>query len=269
MTLVVAWMGVDSRKITSAYIATDSRITWNDSSRSQYDHAVKTFSLDLTADIIGFCGDVLYPTMILGQITELADKGLLFAPDDLPSKRSDIIYGYIVKHYKAYPFRHKTPVKIIHIGREYDKPNFYCSVMSYEKTGPWVRQEKTLPTNSETIFVDGSGASAFFRHYAEFLRVDKKRTSRNVFHSFCYTLAHPDDKSYGGSPQLVGIYAKPASTSKTFGIIHNNKRYYMGAELGKLKSPGNIEWRNDFFEICNGKLKKRKPDAAKQPYSIC
>lgn len=89
-----------------------------------------------------------------------------------------------------------------------------------------------------------------------------------MFHSFCYTLANPKDDSYGGSPQLVGIYAKPASASKTFGIIHDNKLYYMGAQLSAVRDKNNIEWRNDFFEICDGITKKKMLEAASQPYGI-
>lgn len=31
MTTIVAWAGVDQRKVSSIYIASDSRITWGDS----------------------------------------------------------------------------------------------------------------------------------------------------------------------------------------------------------------------------------------------
>lgn len=141
MTLVVAWIGVDSRKVTSAYIATDSRITWPTAPVTHYDNAKKTFSFKNTADIVGFCGDYLYPTMILSQINELADEGLLFSPEDSPCVRSDIIQRYVIEHYMSYPTEFIAPIRIIHIGREYDKPIFYCRIISRGKTGKWSKQE--------------------------------------------------------------------------------------------------------------------------------
>jgi len=47
MTLVVAWIGVDSRKVSSAYIATDSRITWPGASVNKYDNAKKLYPLKI------------------------------------------------------------------------------------------------------------------------------------------------------------------------------------------------------------------------------
>jgi len=268
MTLVVAWIGVDSRKVTSAYIATDSRITWPTKPITQYDNAIKTFSFKKTADIVGFSGEVLFPTMILSQIKELADEGLLFSPEDSPCVRSDIIQRYVIEHYRRYPEKWFAPINIIHIGREYDKPNFYCRVISHDKNGDWTKQEVKLPEESGVVYIDGSGKSAFQSYYEEFQKTHNHNTSRNVFHSFCYTLANPKDDSYGGSPQLVGIYAKQASTSKTFGIIHDNKLYYMGAQLSAVQGESNIEWRNDYFEICDGITKKKMPKAARQRYDI-
>ena len=268
MTLVVAWIGVDSRKVTSAYIATDSRITWNTKLLNQYDNAKKTFSFKNTADIVGFCGEVLFPSIILNQIKELADEGLLFSPDDSASLRSDIIQRYVIEHYKKYPPGLIAPISIIHIGREYETPNFYCRIISCEKSGEWKNKEVELPAKSGVLYVDGSGRSAFQSYYEEFQKTHNHNTSRNVFQSFCYTLAHPTGVTYGGSPQLVGIYAKPTSASKTFGIIHDNKLYYMGARLSAIQGENNIEWRNDFFEICDGTTKKKMPNAQKQPYGI-
>jgi hypothetical protein len=76
MTLLVSWLGVDTHGIASAYIASDSRVSWG--RETNFDHGRKVFAFRSSPDILGYCGDVLFPTMVLSQITEIADNGLLF-----------------------------------------------------------------------------------------------------------------------------------------------------------------------------------------------
>jgi hypothetical protein len=42
MTLLVAWVGIDTHGVASAYIAADSRISWD---KAQFDHGRKVFGL--------------------------------------------------------------------------------------------------------------------------------------------------------------------------------------------------------------------------------
>lgn len=76
MTLLVSWVGVDPRGPASAYIATDSRISWSE--ENVFDYGRKVFALDNHPDIFGYVGDVLFPSIVLTQIAEMADTGLLF-----------------------------------------------------------------------------------------------------------------------------------------------------------------------------------------------
>ena len=39
----------------------------------------------------------------------------------------------------------------------------------------------------------------------------------------------------------------------------------MGAQLRAVQGESNIEWRNDYFERCDGITKKKMPKAASQP----
>ncbi len=76
MTLLLSWIGKDSRKISSAYIASDSRFSWGKTEK--YDYGRKVFALQNSPDILGYCGDVLYPSTILNQIMEMDKTGILF-----------------------------------------------------------------------------------------------------------------------------------------------------------------------------------------------
>ena len=70
----------------------------------------------------------------------------------------------------------------------------------------------------------------------------------------------------GGPPQLVGIYRKPKTGAKNFGIIREKKRYFLGIEVPKKAGYfDNIEWRNDLFELCDGITMNRIKDAMRQP----
>ena len=76
MTLLVAWAGIDSRGPASVYMASDSLITWSES--RSFDFGRKVFSFNNHPDVLGYCGDVLFPSIAINQIVEMADNGLLF-----------------------------------------------------------------------------------------------------------------------------------------------------------------------------------------------
>ncbi|MDD2229847.1 MAG: hypothetical protein PHY48_10595 [Candidatus Cloacimonetes bacterium] len=270
MTLVVSWIGVDTHGVSSAYLASDSRISWKTDMPNmliKYDFARKIYAFKKSADILGYCGDVLYPVMIISQIMEMADNGLLFHPADISEKRSDVILQCIAHHFSKYPRNCALDtIQIIHISRDNLMAKFYCRLISWKK-GQWRSEMVPLPNHSHTLLIIGSGREAFIKHYSEFQQAGNSNTSRNVFHSFCYTLANPSDDSYGGSPQLVGIYRKPQSPALSYGIIHNRKRFFLGAKIETLEGIGNLEWRNDKFELCDGITMDKFPEAAKQPYA--
>ena len=66
----------DSRKISSFYIASDSRFSWT--KNVKFDYGRKVFALTNSPDILGYCGDVLYLTTILNQILEMDKDNILF-----------------------------------------------------------------------------------------------------------------------------------------------------------------------------------------------
>ena len=73
------------------------------------------------------------------------------------------------------------------------------------------------------------------------------------------------DSHCGGAPQLVGLYRKPNIGAFSYGIIYNKQRYYNGIRIDTFNGINNIEWRNENFEICDGRTKKRKVTSMKQP----
>lgn len=268
MTLLVSWIGVDTHGVSSAYIASDSRVSWG--KVANFDHGRKVFALSQSPDILGYCGDVLFPTMVLSQITEMADKGLLFPDESSCQQRFEAIKGKLIQQFNKYPNMIEeitAPVlQVLHICRDpIDNLKFSCWLIEWRREKGWKGKKIPLPTSSGVLFSLGSGAKEFSENLERYQKGPDKGTSRNVFHCFCDTLFNIKDEQCGGAPQLVGIYRKPDSSAITYGIIRGRKRFFLGATIIKNVDHSNVEWRNDLFEICDGFSMKKLEQAQSQP----
>jgi len=271
MSLVVSWIGVDTHGITSAYIVGESRFSWRNN--YFYNYGKKVFASNLYPEIFGYAGDVLFPSIVLSQIIEMIDTEVLFDKDMSCCQKNKAVFEKLCHAFSNYPVEVTAgSIQIIHITREtsFDKyPNFYSYSMKWSgaATG-WQFSNMKLPDESGLLYVLGSGGREFHDNYSRYQLGLNKNTSRNVFHCFIDTLVNINDKYCGGPPQLVGIYRKPNSVAKNFGIIHQNKRFFLGAEVPTVSYFDKIEWRNELFELCDGNTKKALAKAAKQPDSL-
>lgn len=267
MTLLVSWIGIDSRGPSSIYIASDSRLSFFNN--RSYDHGRKVFACSKTADVFGYCGDVLFPSMALSQLVDLADSGLLFNPDDSPEAKSKIVRQKLEYQLSSYPSSYPqitSPlIEIIHASRSSDGKVFECRMIRWSHTGGWSVQKVDLPKRSDILFVRGTGSKEFNDRYKEYQDGENMGTSRNVFHCFVDTLARTKTTSVGGAPQLSGIIRKPLSCGINYGILAGNKRYAFGARIDELKNFESIAWRNELFEISDGVKKRRVEGAQQQP----
>ncbi len=100
MTSLVAWIAVDSRSPASIYLVSDSRISWGSQT---WDYGRKLFASRNYPEILGYYGDVLFPSQVLGRLIDLIDLNLLFNADDLPSHKWEKILSVIQKSFKGYP----------------------------------------------------------------------------------------------------------------------------------------------------------------------
>lgn len=66
MTAFLSWVGVDHRGPASLYLASDSRISWTDNEVRSWDRGRKVFACSRTPDVLGYVGDVLFPSLVLG-----------------------------------------------------------------------------------------------------------------------------------------------------------------------------------------------------------
>ena len=271
MTLLVCWAGIDTHGTSSVYMSADSRISWKDS--AHFDYARKVFAFKKWPDILGYCGDVLFPSIALNQIVDLADAGLLFSEDFSPKQKFQAIVNKLNNLFKKYPALHaglsENSLSIIHSSRSpSNNKEFFCHTITWNMKKGWHGEERPMPKKSGVLFALGSGADEFLGRFVLYGRSTTKETSRSVFHCFCDTLSNTTDPSVGGAPQLVGIIRKPQSTAITFGVIANGKRTFLGAHIDNLRNFDKLQWRNENFELCDGTTKRKLPTAKAQPDTL-
>jgi len=262
MTLLVSWIGIDSRRPASVYIGSDSRITWD--STSKWDFARKVFGFKNHPDILGYCGDAFFPTQVLGQLIELGDAGLLFESQSDGQTKFEAIKKKLIQIFKNYPYQSvlRDYLGILHASRD-PTGGFSCRVIEWTPRDGWKFKQAVYGHHSDKLFVLGSGASAFLQTFDGYWQSDNSRTSRAIFHCLCDTLSKGTDPQCGGAPQLVGLYTK--WNAKNFGIIWNSRRYFLGVDITSEDRVADIEWRNDLFERCDGHTMQRLPGAQRQP----
>jgi hypothetical protein len=274
MTLIASFIGVDCKfpkpKPASIYILGDSRITWADQNQKiigVFDYGRKVFGCKNSPDIFGYCGDVLFPSIVLNQIVDLADQGLLFRPGSSCKEKFQAVIDKLIQSFINYPSEvagiTQETFQIIHASRD-ENQNFFCQKMEWWKsTNKWTSETMEFKDHSDKLFILGSGRTEFLEKFKQYAESENQKTSRAVFHCFTETLRNGIDQYCGGAPQLVGLYR--IGNSRFYGIIHNNERYLHGVRIDDLANFDNVEWRNNLFEVCDGTTMKRKKDAQRQP----
>jgi hypothetical protein len=211
--------------------------------------------------------------MVLSQITEMADNGLLFAADASCEERFEAIKYKVIQQFDRYPnvvSAIMTDVlQIIHISRHLTNSKLFAGwKLEWTRSSGWSYETVGFPSKSDVLFSLGSGAPEFVENMARYRKGPNAGTSRSVFHCFCDTLFNIEDKSCGGAPQLVGLDRKPSAPAINYGIIREGKRYYLGVEIDDGLVYEHVPWRNDRFERCDGSTLKKLDKAQSQPDNL-
>jgi hypothetical protein len=249
MTSLIAWIGVDSRGPASFYLASDSRISW--SPGVQWDYGRKLFNCVRTPDVFGYCGDVLFPSLFLGQVVQLVDLSTTAAPRTARTRHESVLVAAQAA-LNVYPAAHRRPFSILHAAREEANMAsvFHLWRTDWSVEQGWRDEKLPLPTESVLVLAVGSGRRPVSRFDAAWRRSDVGRTSRAVFSALCDALASADDPFSGGAPQLVGLYR--TGFGEAFGVIYRDERYMLGAEVpAEIARSLTAEWRNELFERCD------------------
>jgi hypothetical protein len=101
MTLLVSWISIDTHGPAAVYIAADSRISWG--TDAKFDYGRKVFAFRSYPDVVGYCGDALFPSMVIAQLVEMADNGLLFTGSRSCKDRFEAFKEKLVQQCHRYP----------------------------------------------------------------------------------------------------------------------------------------------------------------------
>jgi hypothetical protein len=263
MTTLIAWIGADSRGAASVYFASDSRITWPGA--VSWDHGRKLFACRRYPHILGYCGDVLFPTQTLSQITELIDSDLLTSPSSDVDEYTEQIVSIMSSALKTYPAAAKQRFELLYCMREGEMvPSaFHLRQITFDPSASPHIVSINIPQRSGAIAALGGGSQSVSAQLGRWSSSDVGGTSRAAFSAFCDSLRSGEDPRSGGPPQLVGLWRK--SQPRTFGIIWQRRRYFYGMEVGAPTAANDVRWYNELFEICSSDTLARKPDAQPQP----
>ncbi|MFN9622371.1 MAG: hypothetical protein ACK587_06000 [Cyanobacteriota bacterium] len=264
MTSLIAWAGIDSRGPSSIYIASDSRISWDGSGAIKWDQGRKVFAASQTPEIFGFCGDVLFPSIFLSQLTGiLVDNGV--RPITNAKGRAEAILEYTKSGHDGFPLHGGGDSFTIHYccrEGENMKGTFHVYVITYSHASyTWSMEKREIPKKSGLVFVGGSGETALKTWQDRWQSTSQGGTSRAIFSAFCDSLDSNHDPKTGGAPQLVGI--KRSFRASHYGILWKDNRYELGFKLppDRLAHPKSVEWMNSLFERCDPSAMKPLPSA--------
>jgi len=262
MTSLVAWLGVDSRGPSSMYVASDSRVSWGKSWK--WDYARKVFASQKHPILMGYVGDVLFPSQILGQITDFIDSGLIRVDGVAPDIQMDRVTQIIKQSFGAYPEAAKRNFEVVYCTRENAgmASAFYLFTFGWKSLTGWYHGQPEIPSKSGIICLKGTGDKPVKKWHERWNHIEsEKETSRAVFSAFCDALQSDEDRFSGGAPQLAGLYRIGAG--QDIGTIYNGMQHLYGLPTFASMSLNAIQWRNSVFERCDGQTMTKLGDAQK------
>jgi hypothetical protein len=191
MTTLGAWIsytnsGLDQTVATALHVVSDSRITWGSQSR-RWDAGRKLFVPYEEPHILGYCGDVVFPGLVLGQITSAIDQKILFAADATPAIKHDTIFNSIRTSWAG---RHNTPdasFQILHAMRKTAWPDPSFALWKIEcraANDSWNSVEIPIGGATSKLIWLGSGTQSAGGHALKWGRSDVGGTSRSIFSAF-------------------------------------------------------------------------------------
>lgn len=273
MTSLLVWFASDKKANlgfvpASVYIASDSRLTWDNGSTA-WDCGKKVFASVTEPEIFGFCGDSRFAALVLSQAIGAIDSRLLFQPEDTVQIKLEKVRQLFAMAWQTFPKQHLTcSTSILHVSREGEgvKSRFWLQEHHFNGTTGRMWSEAALSAPfgeySRAWVIRGTGSDGVMKSIdARNRRYQDRHTSRAVFKAFCDSLREEIDTNSGGPPQLVSLYR--IGNGRPHGVIWENKRYFEGLPTLWNAQKDEVPWRNDSFEIIDQRKKARKSGAAR------
>lgn len=265
--MLVGWLGTQGSGPASVYLASDSRITWGSDGR-RWDAGRKLFALRNSPDLLGYCGDVLIASQILGQLAETADHHLLFDAGVPAEKRHERMLRLFEQALSQGHRVSPSPFTVVHVARDHADKHAQFNIWFIHCAAGRLRDEHcgTIDAanagNSRRLLALGSGAEAYVDETIRWDASAQGHTSRAYFTALCDVLKRGEDLSSGGVPQLIGLYRN--GNGRSFGIVHEGARHFNGLALSEAEDYSSIEWRDETFQRINARTLKPVRGAQRQ-----
>ena len=248
MTSLIAWGAADSRVPTGFYMASDSRVTWD--TETHWDLARKVVGSASGPDLLGYCGDVLYTSQVLGQISSLMDGGQLFPNAASPEERFAAVCQVLKSTHQTYPRRHGADLSVLFCSRRGAgmEATFHLFELAWGASQGWSECQIEVPSSGAAA-IRGTGTPSIEASLQAWAKSDATGTSRSIFSAFCDSLDGHKDPASGGAPQLMGIQQRGAALPH--GVIFDGGLYLYGLPVNPSGWDHDVVWRNELFEVCD------------------
>lgn len=259
MTALAGWVGIDQRRPSSIYLCSDSRISFP--TGDNWDIGRKLFASIRFPEILGYCGNVQFPSLVLGQVVDLIDSELLFSPTDDFGQKFDAIKEILRASFDTYPASQRAAFTVAYCTRigQGMTSEFFAATIGWTQQLGWQEKVIGFPDRSGLVLNLGSGRECMEKWLDRWSNTPHKDTSRSVFGAFCDSLDSGEVKSVGGPPQLVGMYR--IGPAKSFGIIYRGQRFLLGLPMNPRGIMDSVGWHNGILENCNWKTLGRQQNA--------
>ena len=264
MTMLICWATYKAGELNipnSIYIASDSRITWG-TPEKHWDGARKVFACRIEPHLFGYCGDVVFPSLVIAQIVTAIDNGVLFSARAGAQSMHEVVVEILKKSFRR---RRNTPdqdFSILHALRtgEDEAREFSVWQISYDyKKEVWKSSPLIIPATTETIVILGSGKPLVEKYLHMWRKSYAWGKSAAIFSAFSDALFSAADKHSGGMPQIGSL--NPGSHAQIIGYIDEDDVYLNGLEVVPVNTMRRILWFNRHFEVCSPATKKRQKKA--------
>lgn len=205
MTTLMSWIsysdtGEAPHLPRAVHLVSDSKITWG-SADKRWEAGRKIFATRTEPHLFGFCGDVVLPALILGQIVSAIDAEILFEPIATAQERQALIFETVKRAIASAVNTPTLDFTIHHLFRDQPWPNtsFRAWNMQFDATARTTQaHEVPIPTSTDIIGSFGSGKSAAKAHRDRWEQSDAAGLSRALLASFCDAIRSGDDPLSGG-----------------------------------------------------------------------
>jgi hypothetical protein len=260
----MGWISFDQRDASAFHLVSDSRITWG-SSEKLWNGGRKVFACKTIPDVFGYCMDVLYPSLVLGQIVDAIDGGLLFRQETTAEQKHQIFLDRLRESHSLGVNAEFREYRIFHITRI--GLGLGCSFKAWETHFDPNKGFKDkcikMPDQTDLVFARGSGEGSVKNSIFDWSKLQSSGFSRGLLGAFCDALESQQDTRSGGSPQLASIYR--IGPSHSIGFMENGNLSLNGLPLTDLPGDVATDFYDRNFQRINPHTKELLKGAQPQP----